>query len=217
MNKLRHILFDFDDTLVHTFEKSYALHTEIAREMGAFVPSREEFKAVSHRPWEHMIEHFWPGEHERFRNAFIPNNRLRTSIMPELVDGALATLELLRGMYGIHLLTHRDGNSLAQALEALKLKDYFATIHPLESLPSHKPHPAVFGNVLKKLDGACLYVGDGIADFQAARGAGIGFAGVLTGATNREDFLSAGLEAGRIIKSVKYLPSFLKGRIEVER
>ena len=47
-------------------------------------------------------------------------------------------------------------------------------------------------------------------DYEAARNAGINFVAVETGYYKERDFVEKGLDVKNVIKSVKYLPSWLE-------
>ena len=54
-----------------------------------------------------------------------------------------------------------------------------------------------------------VYVGDTENDCRLARACGVHFFGVLTGETERDDFLQIGVKAENIIPSVNHLPGIL--------
>lgn len=95
--------------------------------------------------------------------------------------------------------------------------EFFREILCRENLEYTKPDPRTFGKLLARIGYGTddhrnrLYTGDTIDDMRASTGAGLGFVGVLTGFSTREEFLEAGLDAGRVLETVAGLPGFLAG------
>jgi phosphoglycolate phosphatase len=93
-------------------------------------------------------------------------------------------------------------------------QEAFDFIHTLEDIPAAKPDPRALGPALEKLAPLVreevVYVGDRPDDARAARGAGVGFVGVLTGTNGPACFERAGVERHALLDSVRGLPCFLR-------
>ena len=91
------------------------------------------------------------------------------------------------------------------------LADCFAVIVGAEDTPYHKPHPAGLLRAMNALGcrpDEVVYIGDHLVDAEAARGAGIGFVAVLTGMSERQDFLESHQPLA-IIDNLTELPELL--------
>ena len=91
-----------------------------------------------------------------------------------------------------------------------RLEDCFGVIVGAEDTPHHKPDPSGLALAVERL--GCrpeevVYVGDHPVDAQAARGAGVGFVAVLTGASERRHFAETPSLA--ILEDLSGLPSAL--------
>jgi HAD superfamily hydrolase (TIGR01549 family) len=111
----------------------------------------------------------------------------------------LRVLRRLRERVAIGIVTSAGRALAARQLERIGLHPgELSVFQAADDTPLHKPDPRVFDPALDVLAAqnvprdAVLYVGDSLRDFQAARGAGLDFCGVLRGTTTAEEFDAAG-------------------------
>lgn len=209
---IRNVIFDFDDTLTRSHQLEYKRHMRIARLMRLPRLTEQEFLGKWGPPWGAYIESLWPGvDVKKFQRLYVRHHKDQTQ---QLLGGARLTLRyLIRKGYETFLLTSRDYASLMRSLKARGITDHFKQIHAADHSTVHKPDPGVFTEflALHGLDaGESLYVGDLLTDYQAAKGAGLTFVAVLTGAHERSRFVKAGLKPKYIIPSVNDLPAWLE-------
>ncbi|UWQ21041.1 HAD family hydrolase [Jannaschia sp. W003] len=109
------------------------------------------------------------------------------------------------------VLTNADRVSAREDLEAMGAWPHLDALVAADDGHGAKPEPAGALHFAAQagLDPAeVLLVGDGLADLQAARGAGMPFAGVLTGTRGPHEFPGA----AAVLADVHALPDWLAGR-----
>ena len=79
-----------------------------------------------------------------------------------------------------------------------------------DDVKNEKPDPEGLLTAIQKLKNQALYVGDSIVDAKTAQSAGVDFVAVLTGTTEREEFMN--YEYVSIEESVRELTSYLHKR-----
>lgn len=137
-------------------------------------------------------------------------------IIPQ-VKGANDVLAVLKEQdFFLALISSRERESLERRFREADINlGIFDFIQGLEDCPYHKPDSRVFNPVLWKMrqrsieNEKMVYIGDTLGDYEAARGAGIKFIAVLTGAGAKEDFLEAGLREDCIVESIRNFPEWL--------
>jgi len=215
MNKLesaipikKAIIFDLDDTLVDTFQCKWDQHKETARRFYGIDLDESTLKLHWGKPSRELVEEFYISDDtvdeklQKFRsldNHFLKT--LKAETLPTL--GSLATSGIILG-----IVSNARKESAHNDLQRLKLPtDYFDFIHTYEDTGTYKPDPAAFTLATSHLRTRDIeditYVGDSLADFEAARGAGLKFIGVTTGITTESEFTSAG--AINVIRSLHEL------------
>ena len=109
-----------------------------------------------------------------FVRIYAENPALKTICYP----GVHAALDNLKsGGYALGVCTNKAYNITLQILKNLNLGEYFDVVIGGDSLPTHKPDPAMLHACVQALgaDGV-WYVGDSEIDAQTAEAAGIRFA-----------------------------------------
>lgn len=111
----------------------------------------------------------------------------------------LAVLRRLAERVPIGIVTSAGRVIVARQLARIGLEPAeLAVFQAADDTPLHKPDPRVFEPALAALaargiaPGGVLYVGDSLRDWQAARGAGLEFYGVLRGTTTAAEFDAVG-------------------------
>jgi HAD superfamily hydrolase (TIGR01549 family) len=196
--KYKAVLFDVDDTLVKTWEPKWAQHKMVAKRYYGLDLTDEDILLHWGKPHhvmidgmyrsaddvEHMIENFLRHEDEYPKTP----HPEAVEVVTELLDAGMP-VGVITAM--LRRITLKDLREQGFPYER------FAVIQSADDTDTHKPDPAVFLPALQALKltdqtGAVLYIGDGLSDFVAARGAGMDFVGVTTGRTTAEQFADAG-------------------------
>jgi phosphoglycolate phosphatase-like HAD superfamily hydrolase len=193
------MLFDYDDTLVQTRSCKYrALRAVASRHYGFELAERE------------IDRHWGIAYRELFRALFgaVERDLDRAIRFYESLDEEFAITPHSESLRVLHALVERGplgivtaaGRSIA--LGQMQRLGFplarFAVVQTAEDTPFHKPDPRVFEPAITAVErhgverGAITYVGDSLADFEAARGAGLRFVGVLRGTTSADAFARAG-------------------------
>lgn len=196
---LQAILFDYDDTLVQTKESKFAALRAIAQRHYALALTDEVIR-----------EHWGVAYEQLFRALFgaVEADVARVIARYEAVNDefpiaphpeVLGVLRRLRQRVVIGIVTSAGRALAARQLEHIGLApSELAVFQAADDTPLHKPDPRVFEPALGVLAArgisrdAVLYVGDALRDFEAARGAGLDFLGVLRGTTTAREFDAAG-------------------------
>lgn len=212
---MKAIFFDFDDTLVRTYQVAYRKHCNTARKLNLRIPSEKEYLSFYGLPWSDLITGLWPSvQFEDFKQVHVQEKNEDY----DAVFGVNETLNFLNSKkLFLGLLTTRDKFSFNLVAQYAKINlNYFSAVLTRTNTNFHKPDPRVFDSALNLLSNhgigkqETVYVGDSIYDFLAAHRAGLNFIGVLTGPTSKEVFLDSGLSSENIIPSVHELISLLK-------
>jgi phosphoglycolate phosphatase len=214
MSRVKAIIFDWDDTIVSSFDHLVLFHQEVARQLGWPPITNEQIKAVWGKPFEELIQALWPTHDSKdFDMAY--RQHILNETLPE-IEGAVTAIAKLKSSFLFGVLTAAPRFEVEHFMNHLGLNkgDFFAIQAAGES-QYHKPDPRVFGPLISWLQerniskSEILYVGDSLSDFQAARHAGLQIIGVVTGSTSREQFQIAGLRAEKILGSIAELPESL--------
>jgi len=214
--KIKKIIFDFDGVLVDSLEHNIKEVQRMAEVFGFGKLERKE-----------IIKH-WGIIFEKFLEALMPGVTVEMYIqkrvelglhknVPKHFEGARRTLRKLSKKYPLSLISNRERITLGELMAGNGIKkEWFQYIQTASDTEFHKPDPRVFEKVLAILekDGISkeeiLYVGDHSVDFEASKGAGLNFVGILSGhLVTREEFIRAGVLPERVLDSVRDLPNFL--------
>ena len=112
------------------------------------------------------------------------------TVLYECVPPVVRTLQAAGVAQGI--VSSKFRYRIERIVAREQLVDCFPVIVGAEDTPYHKPHPAGLLQAMSRLGcqpDEVVYIGDHPVDAQAARGAGISFVAVLTGMSERQDFL----------------------------
>lgn len=212
---LKAVIFDFDDTLVHSGETSYQTHCLTAKALGLAKPSRRTFLKFWGKPWHSMVLALFP---DYDTNKFIQKYlQLRKRAKYPLILGALDTIDFLfEHNIKLGILSNKPSDQLWERIHHTSLNPKtFSFVFGEQDTKFMKPDSRVFWDVLNRLKrynirlDEILYVGDLTVDYFAARGAGIKFVGVLSGFHNKKKFLKEGLSNEHLIQHVGKLPEWL--------
>lgn len=212
---LKAVIFDFDDTLVHSGQTSYDTHCQTAKALGLPKPAWKTFLKFWGKPWHSMVLALFP---DYDPNKFIAKYlQLRKKAKYPLITGALDTIDFLyEHKIKMGILSNKPSDQLWERIHHTALKSKaFSFVFGEQDTTFMKPDSRVFWDVLNKLKkynirlDEILYVGDLTVDYFAARGAGIRFVGVLSGFHDKKKFLKEGADPSHLIPSVAALPEWL--------
>jgi HAD superfamily hydrolase (TIGR01509 family) len=206
---LQAVLFDWDGTLLDSFDADSSAYLAMFRELGI--------------PWglSELAAHYTPNWHHVYRAAKIPVSKWEIADKlwakhyahhtPKLVPGARSTLAWVAHRYQLGLVTSGDRVRVLRQLRLFGLTRQFATHVCASDTRQKKPHPAPLRLALKQMfldPRACVYVGDSPHDLEMSKRAGVRSIAVI-GRFPTE----AGLRAAKpefLLDSLKELPAVLK-------
>lgn len=215
---LKAVIFDFDDTLVHSGQTSYDTHCQTAKALGLPKPSWKTFLKYWGKPWHSMVLALFPDyDPNKFIEKYL---QLRKKAKYPLIAGALDTIDFLHEHnIKMGILSNKPSDQLWERIHQTTLNPKtFSFVFGEQDTKFMKPDSRVFWDVLNKLKkynirmNELLYVGDLTVDYFAARGAGVHFVGVLSGFHNKQKFVKEGVHASHLIPSVADLPKWLMER-----
>jgi HAD superfamily hydrolase (TIGR01509 family) len=177
---VRTILFDWDGTLLNSFEADAAAYLAMFRALGI--------------PWtlDDLERHYSPDWYRVYRAARLPRthwqradrlwrlhySRQQSALMP----GARGVLDALAARYTVGLVTSGDRTRVRRELRHFGLTYLFRVRVYSESTRLRKPHPAPLKLALRRLRAtpeSSIYVGDAPEDIVMARRAGVRSIAVL--------------------------------------
>jgi HAD superfamily hydrolase (TIGR01509 family) len=203
------VLFDWDGTLIDSYQADTSAYIAMFREMGISWGTEE------------LEKNYSPNWYQVYRAARLPKKRWEDADRlwrafyaqhrPKLIAGARRVLARLRGLHPLGLVTSGDRDRVTRQLREFRLTRHFsARVYSGDTLRK-KPHPEPLRLALRqmKLDpAACVYVGDAPQDVEMARRAGVRAIGIL-GPFPTEKRLRASKPVC-ILASIEELPDALK-------
>lgn len=210
MDNLKHVSFDFGG-VIHDSNDQFITEFLI---IGNCLTGMSISRKTVLRNWgckiDELLEKTFPGVNivtyfeERHRFKFHEK-------VPPLVKGAPEAVRKISSKYSTSIITKLGGITFFETIRGLEIEiDQFDFIQTGDDTDFSKPDPEVFNKILN--DYRCdevLHIGDHISDYEAASGARIHFAAVLSGLTTREEFLDQGLSEDMIFNSITELPNLL--------
>jgi pyrophosphatase PpaX len=177
---VRNILFDWDGTLLNSFEADAAAYLAMFRALGI--------------PWTlaDLKRHYSPDWYRVYRAAQLPRADWQRADRlwrlhyarhePELMPDARRVLDALAARFTIGLVTSGDRSRVRRELRCFGLTRLFRVRTYSESTLLHKPNPAPLKHALRLLRAtpdSAIYVGDAPEDIAMARRAGVRSIAVL--------------------------------------
>jgi len=203
------VLFDWDGTLLNSYEADTAAYLAMFQEMGI--------------SWgiEDLARHYSPNWYHVYRAAKLPRARWDDADRawraqyakhkPELLAGARRVLKRLRSRHELGLVTSGDRDRVVRQLHEFRLTKIFAARVCSGDTARKKPHPEPLRLALKQMEleaAACVYVGDSPQDLEMARRAGVQAIAVL-GPFPTEKQLRAARPV-LLLESIEELPGALE-------
>src|SRR5690242_15222499 len=209
IHRVRGVLFDWDGTLVNSYEADSSAYLAMFREMGISWGLAE------------LAQHYSPNWYDVYRAANLPEEKWDAADdawrahyakhSPGLIAGAREVLETLREEHRLGLVTSGDRDRVTRQLRDFRLTRVFAARVCSGDTREKKPHPAPLRKALRHLNlkpAACVYVGDSAEDLHMARSAGV-LAIAALGPFPTEKKLRAA-NPDYLLESIRELPIALK-------
>src|ERR1700724_4575711 len=208
-NQIKGVLFDWDGTLLDSFQADSSAYLAMFHEMGV--------------PWAlgQPAEHYSPNWYDVYRAAGLPEhhwNAADTSwrkhysgFRPKLIRGARKVLTTVGRRYKLGLVTSGDRDRVLRQLREFRLTKSFHARVCSGDTKHKKPHPGPLNFALQCIGLAaahCVYVGDSPAEVQMAKSARVRVIGVL-GPFPTEKRLRAS-KPDLLLTSITDLPAALK-------
>ena len=182
ISAIQGVLFDWDGTLLNSYEADTAAYLAMFREMG--IPwGLEELE---------LNRHYSPNWYHVYRAAKLPRARWDDADLawrrqyakhsPRLISGARKVLARLGRQHRLGLVTSGDRDRVVQQLREFRLTRLFAARVCSGDTPQRKPHPGPLRLALEQMHlhpSTCIYVGDSPEDLQMAQKAGVRAIAVL--------------------------------------
>ncbi len=208
-NSIECVLFDWDGTLLDSFEADAQAYSRMFDALGMSW-SMEELK-----------RHYSPNWHRVYRAARLPRAkwdkadrlwmRFYRKHQPELQPGARQVLRVLERHFTLALVSSGNRTRVLRQLREHELAEIFRTKVCSEDAPRRKPHPAPLRMALDRLrisSDVCIYIGDAPEDIEMAHRAGVRAIGVLGGSPVPVRLRAAKPDA--LIETIRELPTLLK-------
>ena len=205
----RAVLFDWDGTLLNSYEADLRAYLSMFHNLGIDWTERE------------LAQHYSPNWLRVYRAAKLPRSkwieadRLWTRAYklenPPLLAGARRVVRHLAQKFDLGIVTSGNRPRVRRQLRQLELASYFSACVCSEDAAHRKPHPAPLELALERLrrDPAdCVYVGDTAEDMEMARRAGVRAIGVFGPFPTADRLRAAKPEV--LLNSVQELPRYLR-------
>jgi HAD superfamily hydrolase (TIGR01549 family) len=177
--KILGVLFDWDGTLLNSYEADATAYTAMFRAMN-----------IAWGP-EDLAQHYSPNWYNVYRAAGLHESRWEAADLawraeyatqrPRLLPGARTLLTKLQRHYALGLVTSGDRDRVSRQLRNFRLMRTFPVRVCSGDTAEKKPHPAPLRMALNamRLDPRdCVYVGDTREDILMARRAGVRTIGI---------------------------------------
>jgi HAD superfamily hydrolase (TIGR01662 family) len=206
------VLFDWDGTLLDSFNADAQAYVEMFRALGM--------------NWgiDKLKLHYSPNWHNVYRAAQLPRarwdeadrlwmkayRRAKHHDKLKMQPYAVRVLRAVERKYIVALVSSGSRARVRRQLREFGVDAIFRTKVCCEDAPRRKPHPAPLQLALDRLGIAadvCVYVGDAPEDIQMAHRAGMRAIGVLGGSPVPERLIAASPDA--MIRTIRELPALL--------
>lgn len=192
---IKAVLFDFDDTLVDTFNSKIPPICEYCASVHGVTVTADEVKAIWGRPFWETMKFLSKSEQIDTERYLSISEKYPLTPFPE----SRAVLTTLQSRLDIGIVTSLARPVLLHSLKSLGWGGiHFSTLVTEGDAPGNKPDPRVFDPALASLSGIqrdeILYIGDALSDAQAASRAGLNFVGVARDSNRQAAFRDAGFQ-----------------------
>lgn len=192
---IRGIIFDFDGTLIDSYEPITESLNQVREAFGKPPLALGEVKGMVGHGLEHLIEAAIGPEKVAdgvriFRERYATICESRTTILPQVRE----TLEELdRRTYQMAIATNKPSYFARDILKALDVEHLFVEVLGPNDVERPKPDPEMLEIIMSRLglgSDETLYVGDMPLDIEVARNAGVSVYALPTGSASRDDLLA---------------------------
>jgi len=195
----RAVIFDFDGTIVDSYEVHLESFRRALSKFGLTVEDREIYRCFG-KPAKQILSEILPQQARAHVDELVKEKRIQfieTSLEVRVFDGVEETLRYLK-QKGIAtaLATSADRPSVLRVLSRFGLEGYFDVILSAEDVKAAKPNPEIFVRAADRLGVGiqeCLVVGDSVFDVIAAREAGIKTVAIANNPFQIEEIRSLGV------------------------
>jgi len=199
---MRAVIFDVDGVLIDNTKVYIKAYRETGKILGLKVPPDSEIRKAFGLVWEDILARLYGIANENIKKTYLGFcKNLDREI--KIMDDAEYVLKRIKLRKAIAASKSR----LTLEKKLGNLTRFFEVIVTREDTEKHKPDPEPILLACKKLGikpEEAVYVGDALLDFQAAKNAGTGFIGFISGSASKEDFESLN------VKSINSLKELLK-------
>lgn len=202
------VLFDFDDTLVDTYDSRAPAIVEYCWQVHGAHISESDIKKVWGQPFVQKMQAL-SGSTDISVERYLAIAE-KFPIIP--FKDAEPTLRDLSNRFTLGVVTALASPILHNCLESLGWnKGVFSVLCASDTNPYHKPDPRVFDAVMTVLEIApemrnrVVYIGDALSDAQAATGAGLQFVGIARDEYRARGFLAEGFKFVRCLSELSAL------------
>ena len=209
-NGIRGVLFDWDGTLLNSFEADTAAYLTMFHTLGIGWGRAELAKHYSPN-WYRVYRaaklkrELWSEADRLWRENYARHR-------PKLMRGARRVLAKLVRRHALGLVTSGDRERVLRQLREFRLAQIFAARVCSGDTRQRKPHPAPLRLALRQMNlkaAQCVYVGDSAEDLEMARGAGVRAAIAVLGPFPTEKRLRAA-RPDFLLESIEDLPVALE-------
>ena len=208
-NEIEGVLFDWDGTLLDSFQADSSAYLAMFSEMGI--------------TWglDQLAQHYSPNWYDVYRAAGLPKQHWSAAdtawrkhyagFRLRLIPGARKVLTAVGRRYKLGLVTSGDRDRVLRQLREFRLTKSFHARVCSGDTEHRKPHPGPLNFALQCISLApahCVYVGDSPEDVQMAKSAHVRVIGVL-GPFPTEKRLRAS-KPDLLLTSITELPAALK-------
>jgi HAD superfamily hydrolase (TIGR01549 family) len=215
MTKIRyaatHVLFDWDGTLLNSYEADVRAYLAMFRRMGVAWTEAE------------IAKHYSPNWYRVYRAARLQRRhweradalwaRAYRSENPPLLPGARRVVRELAKKFKLGIVTSGNRARVRRQLRELEMAEYFEACVCSEDVDAaqKKPHPAPMRLALKRMrvrPADAIYVGDTAEDMEMSARAGVRAIGVLGPFPTAERIRATKPEV--LMSSIAELPGYLE-------
>jgi HAD superfamily hydrolase (TIGR01509 family) len=207
--RVRAVLFDWDGTLLDSYDADARAYLDVFHELGVGWTRRE------------LDRHYSPNGHRVYKAARIPRAMWRQADRmwlkayegeaPRLLRDVRNVLRRLAKKHALGLVTSGSRSRVRRQVRAFELAPLFAACVCAEDAPKRKPHPAALRIAMKRMrvkPRECVYIGDSAEDIEMAQRARVHAVGVLGPFPTAKRVRAARPEA--ILRSIRELPRYLE-------
>jgi len=208
----RAVIFDFDGTIVDSYEAHLESFRKALSKFGLAVDDEEIYRRFG-KPARQILFEVLPQQARSHIDELVKEKRIQfieTSRQVRVFDGVKETLRYLKEKgIATALATSADRPSVMRVLSRFGLEEYFDVILSAEDVKAAKPNPDIFIRAAEGLNvGAqeCLVVGDSVFDVMAAKEAGIKTVAIASNPFQMKEIRSLGVPViSRMTELMEYL------------